>query len=166
MEILCIFRTPNGKSNSNIFGTFANSLFDLPEKVEAVIVIVVGNGLAELAFVALPRRNSGPLRLSALPFIVDVKVENDLLSPPFPKCAKVLTENVYDAADSRDDRELQNCPDIGVPQLLVGGVRVRSGAKLRSVVNVLKKLEYLYVGGALVGLPYSFALIVGLTLIK
>lgn len=42
----------------------------------------------------------------------------------------------------------------------VDAVKVRSGTKLRSV-NDLKKLEYLYVGGALVGLPYSLTLIAG-----
>lgn len=142
-------------------GTFANNLLDLPEKVEAVADNVAGNKFVELVVVALPRRN---LRLSVLPFIV--KIESDLLSPRFPKCEKVLTENVYDAADSRDDLDLPNSSDIGVLQLLVGAVKVSSGVKSRSVVNELKKLEYLYVGGALVGLPYSFALIVGLRFIK
>lgn len=108
LEILCIFNPPNGNSNSNIFGTFARNLFDLPEKVEAVVEIVAGSEFVEVAVVFLARRNNGPLMLSVLTFIVDVKVENDLLSPPFPKCAKVLTEIEYDAADSRDDRDLPN----------------------------------------------------------
>lgn len=164
MEILCILKAPNGNSNSNILGNFANNLFDLPERVEAVVDIVVGDELIELAVVVLPRWN---LRLSVLPFIVDVKLENDLLSPEFPPYAKVLTENGYDVAtDSRDDLDLPNSSDIGVLQLLVGAVKVSSGFKLRSVVNELKKLVYRYVGGALAGLPYSFTLIVGLTVIK
>ena len=159
MEILCILKAPNGNSNSNILGNFASNLFDLPEKVEAVVEIVVGNELIELAVVVLPRRN---LRLSVLPFIVDA----NLLNPPFPTYAKVLTESGYDAADSKDDLDLPNSSDIDVLQLFVGAASVSSGVKLRSVGNELKMLEYLYVGGALAGLPYSFALIVGLTFVK
>lgn len=166
MDNLRDFRTPNDSSNSKIFGTFASSLLDRPEKVEKVVVPKdTGNELVEFAEVVLPRRNKGPLRLSVLlgmPFIVDVKVESDLFIPLFPKCGNVLTEYGKDAVDSRDSLLGSSGVD-GVLQLLVlvEAVRLKSGTKLRSV-NDLKKLEYLYVGGALVGLPYSNSLIVGI----